>query len=176
MRRRTVLATIGSLSVGLAGCIGSGSSSGEFDIGMSTSRFRPDEFEVAPGTTVVWKNTSKSTHTVTAYERQLPDGADFFSSGDFESEKAAREGWLQNGSGGISQQETYEHTFEIPGRYPYVCIPHENTSMVGAILVTEDATRTPKDGVGVETGTGTRTRAGTRAANETNRTASQSSN
>lgn len=148
MRRRAFLATVGAATVPLAGCFGSGSSSGtdDYDIGMSVSRFRPGEFAVTPGTTVVWKNTSKSTHTVTAYQNSIPDDAEFFASGGFDSEKAARKAWRQEGGGGIDQQTTYEHTFEVPGTHNYFCIPHEPNGMIGKIVVTDDATRTPEGG------------------------------
>jgi plastocyanin len=157
MRRRAFLASVGgtALTVSVAGCLGSGGAGtvDEYDIGMSTSAFRPAEFAVAPGTTVVWKNTSKSTHTVTAYESSIPDAADFFASGGFESTEAARDGWLKNSSGGFSSNETYEHTFTVPGTYEYFCIPHEKTGMVGTIEVTENATRTPETPVATTDGT-----------------------
>ncbi len=160
MRRRAYLATLGAGTAALAGCLGSGgaeSSEDEYDIGMSTSAFRPVEFAVAPGTTVVWKNTSKSTHTVTAYESAIPDEAEFFASGGFESTQAARDGWFENSGGGFSSGETYEHTFTVPGTYEYFCIPHEKTGMVGTIEVTEDATRTPEGGRVTATDSGTST-------------------
>ncbi len=162
MRRRAFLASVGgtAVTVSVAGCLGSGGSGtadDEYDIGMSTSAFRPAEFAVAPGTTVVWKNTSKSTHTVTAYESGIPDEADFFASGGFESTQAARDGWLKNSGGGFSSNETYEHTFTVPGTYEYFCIPHEKTGMVGTIEVTENATRTPKTPVTTTHGTAAET-------------------
>jgi plastocyanin len=148
MRRRAFLAVVGASTVPLAGCFGSGDASGtaEYDIGMSVSRFRPAEFAVSPGTTVVWRNTSKSTHTVTAYENAIPEAADFWASGGFDGESAARESWRQSGSGGLRQSETYEHTFTTPGTHNYVCIPHEPNGMVGKIVVSEDATHTPEGG------------------------------
>lgn len=146
MRRRAFLATVGTGTVALAGCLGAGSSGDEYDIGMSSSRFKPAEYAVAPGTTVVWKNTSKHSHTVTAYESGIPDDAEFFASGGFESVEAARDGWQQSTAGAIEQRQSFEHEFTIPGEYRYFCIPHERSNMVGVITVTEDATRTPADG------------------------------
>ena len=150
MRRRDFLASVGgtAVAVSVAGCSGSGgtgTSENEYDIGMSTSAFRPAEFAVAPGTTVVWRNTSGTAHTVTAYDDQIPDSADFFASGDFDSTEAASDAWLQNSGGSIDGGETYEHTFSVPGTYEYFCVPHEGAGMVGTIEVTENATRTPKD-------------------------------
>jgi plastocyanin len=148
MRRRAFLATLGASTAAVAGCLGPGSAGGpdDYDVGMSVSRFRPEELAVAPGTTVVWKNTSKSTHTVTAYENAIPDDAAYFASGGFDSEAAAREAWNARSGGSISQQRTFSHTFEIPGTYNYVCIPHEPNGMVGSVVVSEDATLTPEGG------------------------------
>jgi len=144
MDRRGFLAAVGTASVALAGCLGSGEPRGEYDIGMSSSRFRPAEFSVTPGTTVRWLNTSSHAHTVTAYEGQIPDGADFFASGGFDSLEAARQGWRDSAGGRLSEGDAFEYTFEVPGEYGYFCIPHETSGMVGTIVVTEDATRTPR--------------------------------
>jgi plastocyanin len=131
----------GSVAVaGLAGCIGSGQSDGEYDVGMSTRDFRPEVLEVPPGTTVTWKNTSGTGHTVTAYDDGIPEDAEYFASGDFENQDAANGAW-RNGSGGaIYSGATYEHTFEVQGAYRYYCIPHLQTNMVGEIVVDEAAT------------------------------------
>lgn len=143
MDRRTFLTTATGIgaTVTLAGCLGS-SASGDFDIGMSTRRFKPADFEVSPGTTVVWNNTSSHAHTITAYQDQLPEGADYWASGGFDSESAAREGWRRSGKGGLTQGETYEREFTVPGTHSYVCIPHEQSGMAGVIRVTTDADTT----------------------------------
>jgi plastocyanin len=153
MRRRAFLATLGA-STAVAGCLGTGSTggAGDYDVGMSVSRFKPAEFTVPVGTTVVWRNTSKSTHTVTAYADGIPEDATYFASGDFDSEEAAREAWRQDSGGGITQGRTFEHTFRTPGSHNYVCIPHEPNGMVGTVAVTDDATATPdNDSVTVAT-------------------------
>ncbi|MCO8243890.1 MULTISPECIES: plastocyanin/azurin family copper-binding protein [unclassified Haladaptatus] len=144
MNRRAFLAgVVGATSVTLAGCssvlnMGSESRSmgGDFDIGTSSMDFHPEKFTATVGDTVVWKNTGMRQHTVTAYENLIPDDAEYFASGGFDSEQAARDGW-NNGKGGILQGRTYEHTFEVPGKYPYLCIPHESRGMVGTIVVKE---------------------------------------
>lgn len=141
MDRRSYIAGVGSLvTVGLAGCIGSGQSEGDYDVGMSTRDFRPEVLEVPPGTTVTWKNTSGAGHTVTAYGNGIPEEADFFASGNYESQQEATAGWNGGSGGNIYSGETYEHTFEIAGEYNYYCIPHEMTGMKGVVVVTEDAT------------------------------------
>jgi len=113
-------------------------------VGMGAKEFRPVELRVPPGTTVTWLNTNKQGHSVTAYEDGLPDGADYFASGGFDSEQTAREEWGASTGGTLFQGQTYEHTFEIEGTYPYFCIPHEVGGMVGAVIVSEDA-GTPDD-------------------------------
>ncbi|WEL20932.1 plastocyanin/azurin family copper-binding protein [Halorhabdus sp. BNX81] len=133
--RRTFLATTGAFAAGLAGCLGRGAGDADHDIGMSSSAFLPAEYRVEPGTTVTWKNTSTHAHTVTAYENTLPDGTEYFASGGYETEQGARDAWYESGGGAIYAGKTFSHTFEQPGRYSYVCIPHESSNMAGVILV-----------------------------------------
>lgn len=135
MQRRAFLTTLAAASTaGLAGCLGSGQSV-EYDIGMSANAFLPEQFEIEAGDTVTWANTGSRNHSVTAYASAIPEGATYFASGGFDSEKAARDAWFGRGRGVISSNAIYEHTFEVPGRYDYFCIPHEPTGMVGAIVV-----------------------------------------
>lgn len=133
--RRRVLATLGAAGVGgLAGCL-STFDRPDYDIGMRATAFKPETITVDAGTTVVWRNTSARGHTVTAYESTLPEGAAFFASGGFESTGAAREAWHDDSGGRIETSDTFSHTFELPGTYRYVCIPHETSSMVGTVVV-----------------------------------------
>lgn len=137
MNRRRFLATVGAGGLtGLAGCAALASSDG-FDVGMTAVAFDPPELTVSVGDTVVWKNTSSRRHTVTAYEDTVPDGAEFFASGGYDSEDAARRAFTDDFGGVLDNGETFEHTFEVPGRYDYVCIPHEQGGMVGAVVVEE---------------------------------------
>jgi len=142
MERRSFLRTVGAVGVGtaLAGCPAGGATSGDHDVGMTTRKFRPAKLEVPPGTTVVWKNTSSHAHTVTAYESQIPDGADYWASGDFDSQADAVDAWTGGFGGRLSQSQSFEHTFEVVGTHHYYCIPHEASGMKGRIVVTEDAT------------------------------------
>ena len=117
----------------VAACSGGGSSSGEVQM-TDAQRFEPEELTVAAGETVTWKNESGESHTVTAYEDDIPDGADFFASGDASSEDGARDA-LDEGL--IDGGETFEVTFDEPGTYRYFCIPHEDQGMVGTIVVEE---------------------------------------
>lgn len=138
MNRRSVVAGLAGVA-GLGGCLrvlGQGCAREDFDVGMTPSAFEPQEVTVDVGTEVVWLNNSDRGHTVTAYEESLPEGADFFASGDYDAEDAAREAWL-DGGGKIDSCETFAHTFEVPGEYPYFCIPHERAGMVGTVVVEE---------------------------------------
>ena len=139
-RRTFLLAGASAASVSIAGCSALGGASadvGEYDVGMGSAFFRPSKIEIRAGESVVWANTGNRRHTVTAYEGQIPDAAEYFASGGYDSEQAARDAWMNNFGGHISPGETYEQTFEIPGTYHYFCIPHEPSGMVGQVVVTE---------------------------------------
>jgi len=137
MDRRAYISTVAATAaVGLSGCLALFED--EYDVGMTPTAFDPREVTVPVGTEVVWKNTSSRGHTVTAYENALPGGASFFASGGFDSEVAARDAWNTGGDDGImAVGGTFSHTFEVPGRHGYFCIPHEREGMVGAVIVEE---------------------------------------
>ncbi|HMB51576.1 MAG TPA: plastocyanin/azurin family copper-binding protein [Natronoarchaeum rubrum] len=141
MKRRAYLAAVGSATAaGLSGCtvLGFGSDGGgDYDIGMSANAFRPDTYEVSVGDTVVWRNTSSRGHSITAYEDNIPEDAEYFATGGHESQSEAEDAWTDSRSGNIQRGETFEHTFEVPGEYGYYCIPHVPQGMDGTIVVTE---------------------------------------
>jgi plastocyanin len=97
--------------------------------------FDPDSLTVAPGDTVVWETVGSVGHSVTAYEDEQPEGVEFWSSGDLDSEQAARDAYPDEGD--VAAGETYEHTFETEGVYDYFCIPHEAAGMVAELEVVE---------------------------------------
>jgi plastocyanin len=133
MRRRTLLATLGAgAGVALAGC-GTTLSQSSYDVEMTANRYRPQRLTVAVGDTVTWGNPSSRGHSVTAYEDGLPEGAAYFASGGLASEAEARDRYPRTGN--IQSGETYSHTFEVAGEYPYFCIPHERGGMVGTVVV-----------------------------------------
>ncbi len=138
MERRRFLGRLGAASVvigtptALAGCL-----EDDHDIAMTADGFVPEELTVPPGTTVVWENTSSRRHTVTAYEGGIPEDAEYFASGGFEDEATARAAFWDDFGGEIDNGERYEHTFEVPGRYDYVCVPHEDGGMYATVFVEE---------------------------------------
>jgi len=142
MKRRDFLQTVPGATLGLgaltatAGCL---SDDGDYDVGMQSNAFVPETIEISVGDEVVWKNTGSRNHTVTAYESQIPEGADYFASGDFTSEQAARDAWAKqlDGGGDIRPGASFSHAFEVAGTYAYFCIPHEPAGMVGTVVVTE---------------------------------------
>jgi len=102
-------------------------------------QFRPDEITIDIGETVTWENNSDAGHSVTAYENRLPDGAEYFASGGFDSEQAARDTYEEGDpdTGDIPPDETYEHTFETAGTFEYFCVNHELIDMAGSVIVEE---------------------------------------
>ncbi|MFC4437839.1 MULTISPECIES: cupredoxin domain-containing protein [Natrialbaceae] len=96
----------------------------EMTVNDSGEHFLPHVVHVEPGGTVEWVLESGSHDTVAYHpdthgsQQRIPDDAD-----PWESELLADGG------------ETFERTFEVDGVYDYVCTPHEETGMVGTIVV-----------------------------------------
>jgi plastocyanin len=145
-----MLASTGALTIGvsLAGCGGdSGGGGGNGGAGgggnvvdmPSELVYDPDTLTVSVGDTVTWENTGSIGHSVTAYEDEIPDDAEYFASGGFDSEQAARDAYTPGDTeaGDIPAGESWEHTFETAGTHEYFCIPHEQAGMVGTIEVEE---------------------------------------
>ncbi len=38
-------------------------------------------------------------------------------------------------SGNLKPGQAYRHTFTVPGRYRYFCVPHEGAGMIGEVVV-----------------------------------------
>jgi plastocyanin len=136
MRRRRMLATVGAaFATGGAGCTAVGTLGGvDGDVGMTAVAFEPATITVDAGEEVVWYNNSARAHSITAYEGGIPGNADYFATGGYDSEAAAREAW-DGMHGAITNGQRYAHTFEVPGTYNYFCIPHERGGMVGQVVV-----------------------------------------
>ena len=94
--------------------------------------FSPERTAVSVGDTVTWRNVSSESHTVTAVQNALPDGADYFASGGFGEESDAERNLAE---GLIGEGEEFVVTFDEPGTYPYYCIPHRDQGMRGEIVV-----------------------------------------
>lgn len=85
----------------------------------------PATVEIHRGQTVVWKNVSLATHTVTCD----PGAARF-------PEHASLPGDARPfDSGPLGLGASYAHTFDIPGVYRYFCLFHEAERMVGTVVV-----------------------------------------
>lgn len=93
--------------------------------------FEPESVEIPADEAVVWRTEGFTPHTVTAYKERIPAEAEYFASGDFASEQAARDGYPE---GEIGRGGEYRHVFDVPGAYEYFCVPHEST-MTGTIVV-----------------------------------------
>lgn len=133
MDRRTYLFVVAGAGGCLTGCLGPTNPTGSRKVEMTdVLTFDPRSLSVRVGTTVEWVNEGRIEHTVTAREKSLPDGAEYFASGGFATEKAAR---TNLAAGLLGPDETFQHTFEVPGTYEYYCIPHEGSGMIGSIRV-----------------------------------------
>lgn len=81
-------------------------------VGENGLNFSPENAPITVGTTVVWTNAATMFHTIT------PDGHSEWSAGS------------------VSQEgDTFSHTFETVGEFPYYCEPHRGQGMTGTITV-----------------------------------------
>ena len=82
------------------------------EVTLTNYEFTPADLTIEPGTTVRWVNQTNTFHTVT------PDG---------HSEWA---------SASLSEMgETFTHTFDTEGTFPYYCDPHRSLGMTGSVTV-----------------------------------------
>lgn len=102
------------------------------EVTMTAHAFEPATITIQAGESVAWRNTSSEQHTVTADESALPDGADYFSSGDAADEAAANDD-LSGELIDVGQEFTF--TFDKPGTYAYYCILHRSDGMKGKVVV-----------------------------------------
>mgnify|MGYP000035226567 CR=1 FL=1 len=126
--RRTFLKTLAAIGVvgsgvSLAGCGGASGRVVEMNDQMA---FVPANLKVNVGETVTWTNKSRAmVHTATADPTLVRDPGNV----------KLPPGVAPWHSGNIAPGQSWSHTFEIPGEYRYVCVPHEVVGMVGAITV-----------------------------------------
>jgi plastocyanin len=88
----------------------------EWTVNAVDYEFQAPELQVAVGDTVNW-NFVNAGHTATGARRQA-------------------ERW---DSGSAAAGQRYAHTFDTPGRYQYLCVPHEAFGMTGVVTVGADA-------------------------------------
>ena len=81
-------------------------------IELRNFEFSDAEVHVSAGSTVRWRNTTSTYHTVT------PDGHTAWSE------------WQTTSDG-----ETFDVRFDDPGTYDYYCSPHHSIGMTGTIVV-----------------------------------------
>jgi plastocyanin len=84
----------------------------------SDDAYDPNPVEAKVGDTVTWTNDDSQPHTVTSGSNSQPDGK-------FDSSP--------NLNPLLAPGQTFEHTFEEPGEYPYYCAVHP--TMVGTVSV-----------------------------------------
>jgi len=106
---------------------GSGSG-GSLRVTMTDAlRFQPNSVTIRAGETVQWRNDSELVHTVTADPQRVAD-----------SENVALPAGAETfHSGNVAPGQSFRHTFKVPGRYRYFCVPHEAAGMVAEIVVKE---------------------------------------
>lgn len=88
-------------------------------------QFEPKAITVPAGTKVEFKNVGNIGHTVTADAEKVADA----------SLVELPQGVEPFDSGIVGGGKSYSRTFDEPGTYRYVCIPHEGTRMVGTVVV-----------------------------------------
>ena len=140
-----------AIAVGVAGCLGQSTAerlAEEHDVRveMRSTLYDPKSVTVERGASIVWHNKGNIHHTVTAYEDEIPDRADYFASGIGESESEARdlagrypaeyvsEEQKVVDNGYIESEGWYHRTFDVPGKYAYFCEP-QKAGMTGTITV-----------------------------------------
>jgi plastocyanin len=94
---------------------GGGGGGGGTSVGMQNIQFDPAEITVAPGDTVTWTNDEAVPHDV---QKERGPGPDFNSGPE----------------GGMGEGDKFEHTFDEPGTYEYVCRVHA-PGMAGTVVV-----------------------------------------
>ncbi|AXG10274.1 plastocyanin/azurin family copper-binding protein [Haloplanus rubicundus] len=134
MHRRHALRLGGAVGLAaIAGCSSAGESTDTKRVSMTDDfAYDPERVTVAPGTTVRWVNDDDVGHSVTAYGDAIPAGTDYFASGGFDTERAARN---DIAGGLIAAGDAYEHTFTTTGTHDYFCVPHEGSGMTGRVIV-----------------------------------------
>jgi len=88
---------------------------------LTDTAYTPNPIETTVNQTVVWTNDDSAFHTITSGSVGAADAGKVFDSG------------LAGPTALSSKGKIFEHTFEMPGEYPYFCILHP--AMVGTVIV-----------------------------------------
>lgn len=96
----------------------------EYDVSVTDFEFTPREQRVAVGDTVIWRFEIFG-HTSAAVRGQA-------------------ESW-SSGRTTVPEGQSYRHTFDTPGRFQYVCVPHRDF-MKGTVVVGQDEVSDTYDG------------------------------
>jgi plastocyanin len=96
---------------------GGGGGGGGAEVSMMNIQFDPSDVTIKAGETVTWTNDEGVAHDV---DKTSGPGAQFSSGPE----------------GGMMEGDTFEHTFDKPGTYEYVCRVHA-PGMAGTIEVTK---------------------------------------
>lgn len=89
------------------------------DVTINNFSFQPQNLTITAGDTVRWRNIGGS-HTTTSGNNCIVDGK-----------------W---NSGVLATGQSFTTIFNSPGTYPYFCIPHCSSGMVGSITVNATST------------------------------------
>ena len=87
--------------------------------------YEPANLSIRVGETVEWKNLGNSVHHASS------DPASAINPADVSNPPGAKpfdSGFLQPG-------QSFTYTFTVPGKYKYVCAPHETSGMSGEVVV-----------------------------------------
>lgn len=68
-----------------------------------------------------------------AHETELPEDAEYWTPGGFDTESAARDG-RENGVGAVQEGNSYVK-IETAGEHNYFYLPHEAAGMAGTVIV-----------------------------------------
>lgn len=86
-------------------------------VSIQSFAFTPDTILISVGTTVRWTNNDSLDHTVTSINGTVTSNSESFDSGP------------------LAPGESFEHRFDVPGTYRYICTIHP--SMQGTVIVAE---------------------------------------
>ena len=87
--------------------------------------FQPSTLSIKVGDTVEWKNDGTTVHHASTDSSSAINPADVSKPS---SAKPFDSGFLQPG-------QSFSYTFTVPGKYNYICAPHETSGMAGVITV-----------------------------------------